>query len=127
VLFVGASFALLDIIPQTVLRPYLSGRGIHTGLVLFAYVLGAALFGWYGLFLGPLLLVLVAQAANVVLPELLHGERLTTGTYTTIGSDPQVDASADGTDAEVTGRSSEERDSESDADSGDTAASSGSD
>jgi hypothetical protein len=56
--------------------------------VLLAYVLGAALFGWYGLFLGPLILVLVVQAANVVLPELLHGDPLTTDTHLKIGSDP---------------------------------------
>jgi hypothetical protein len=64
--------------------------------VLFAYVLGAALFGWYGLFLGPLLLVLAAQSANVVLPELLHGERLTTATSTEIGAEPRVDGDGDG-------------------------------
>jgi predicted PurR-regulated permease PerM len=82
------SFLLLDLVPQTFVRPYLSGRTLHSGLVLLAYVFGAALFGWYGLFLGPFILVLVVQAANVVLPELLHGDPLTAETYLTIGSDP---------------------------------------
>jgi predicted PurR-regulated permease PerM len=91
--FLVVCFVVLDLVPQTFVRPYVSGRSLHAGLVLFAYVLGAALFGWYGLFLGPLLLVLVAQAANVVLPELLHGERLTTATNTSIGSDPRVEGS----------------------------------
>lgn len=87
--FIVVTVLVLDIVPQTFVRPYLSGQSLHTGLVLFAYVLGAALFGWYGLFLGPLLAVLVVQAANVVLPELLHGERLTPASHLTIGSDPQ--------------------------------------
>lgn len=75
--FLVVAFLLLDLLPQAVLRPIISGRSLHTGLVLFSYVLGAAYFGWYGLFLGPLLLVLVVQFLNVVLPELVHGERLT--------------------------------------------------
>jgi hypothetical protein len=48
------------------------------------------LFGWYGLFLGPLLLVLVVQFANVVLGDLLGSRRFSaapTGA-TTLGTDP---------------------------------------
>ncbi|MFB6227017.1 MAG: AI-2E family transporter [Halobacteriales archaeon] len=89
--FALVSFFLLDLLPQTFIRPYVSGRSLHSGLVLLAYVLGAALFGWYGLFLGPLLLVLVVQATNVVLPELLHGEPLSTDTHLWIGSDPAAE------------------------------------
>ncbi|ESP88091.1 AI-2E family transporter [Candidatus Halobonum tyrrellensis] len=70
VAFVVVAFLLLDILPQTVLRPYLSGRDIHTGLVLFAYVLGAALFGWYGLFLGPLLAVFAVHAVGYSVASL---------------------------------------------------------
>jgi predicted PurR-regulated permease PerM len=88
--FALVSFLLLDLLPQTFIRPYISGRSLHSGLVLLAYVLGAALFGWYGLFLGPLVLVLVVQATNVVLPELLHGEPLSTDTHLRIGSDPHA-------------------------------------
>lgn len=75
--FLLVAFFVLDLLPLAVLRPVISGRSLHTGLVLFSYVLGAAYFGWYGLFLGPLLVVLVVQFINIVLPELLHGERLT--------------------------------------------------
>ena len=91
--FLAVAFVVLDLLPQTVVRPYVSARSLHTGLVLFAYVLGAALFGWYGLFLGPLVAVAVVQAANVVLPELLHGERLTPAASSTIhiGTDPRAD------------------------------------
>jgi predicted PurR-regulated permease PerM len=101
--FALVSFLLLDLLPQTFIRPYISGRSLHSGLVLLAYVLGAALFGWYGLFLGPLVLVLVVQATNVVLPELLHGEPLTADTHLRIGSDPAVardDATVDPPDGD---------------------------
>lgn len=75
--FLVTAFLLLDLFPLAVLRPVISGRSLHSGMVLFAYVLGAAYFGWYGLFLGPLLLVVLVQFLNVVFPELLHGDRLT--------------------------------------------------
>lgn len=71
------ALVLLDVLPQAALRPYLSGRDLHTGATMLSYVLGAAVFGWYGVFLGPLVLVLVVQAARIVLPELLAGEELT--------------------------------------------------
>jgi predicted PurR-regulated permease PerM len=118
--WVGVFFVVavlsLDLVPQTFVRPYISGQSLHPGLVLFAYVLGAALFGWYGLFLGPLLAVLIVQAANVVLPELLHGERLSLATYTDIGSEPEMDdeqsagtsAGSDEAEAEDNGDSDEQ-------------------
>lgn len=88
--FVILAFLALDLLPQTFIRPYLSGQSLHSGLVLFAYVLGAALFGWYGLFLGPLLAVLVVQAVNIVLPELLRGDPLTPSTHLDIGSEASI-------------------------------------
>lgn len=69
------SVVVVDLIPDFVLRPFVSGRGLHTGTVMFAFVLGPTLFGWYGLFLGPLLLVLIAHFVRLVLPELLAGDR----------------------------------------------------
>ena len=72
-LFFVVAFVLLDMLPVMVLRPYLSGQTLHTGLVMFAYILGTVLFGWYGLFFGPLVVVFVVQFVNVVLPELLQG------------------------------------------------------
>jgi predicted PurR-regulated permease PerM len=79
------SIVIVDFIPDLVLRPYVSGGGLHTGTVMFAYVLGPVLFGWYGLFLGPLVLVFVVHFTRLVLPELLTGKRLETGAV-----DPQV-------------------------------------
>lgn len=71
--FFVVSAILIDGVPDLLLRPYVSGRNLHVGLVMVAYILGPLLFGWYGLFLGPLLLVLVFHFARYVLPELLDG------------------------------------------------------
>jgi predicted PurR-regulated permease PerM len=71
VAFAAASFVVVDTIPDLVLRPYVSGRSLHVGAVMVAYTLGPLLFGWYGIFLMPMLLVFVVQFARVVLPNLL--------------------------------------------------------
>jgi len=77
-LFVGVVlvvyFLVLDIIPQSFLQPYISGRQLNPLLLLFAYILGPILFGWYGFFLLPILLVLMLETVRIVLPELLHGD-----------------------------------------------------
>ncbi len=73
IVFVIASVAVFDSLFEFVLRPYITGRGLHTGMVVFAYVIGTLLFGWYGLFLGPFLLVAVVHFGRLVLPDLLHG------------------------------------------------------
>jgi predicted PurR-regulated permease PerM len=75
--FLVVSFLLLDLLPQTFVQPYVAGRTIHVGLTIFAYVLGTTLFGWYGLFLGPLLMVLMVQFVRIVFSELLHDDRIT--------------------------------------------------
>jgi len=72
-LFFGLSFVVVDSIPDLFLRPYISGRNLHVGMLMLAYILGPLLFGWYGLFLGPMLLVLVVQFVRLVLPELVAG------------------------------------------------------
>lgn len=71
--FAGVSFVVVDTIPDLVLRPYVSGRNLHVGAVMVAYTLGPLLFGWYGIFLLPVLLVLVVHFARIVLPELVDG------------------------------------------------------
>ncbi|QLD87803.1 AI-2E family transporter [Natronomonas salina] len=71
VAFFLVSVVIIDFIPDIVLRPYVSGRNLHVGLVMIAYIVGPVFFGWYGLFLGPLLLVLVFHFARHVLPALL--------------------------------------------------------
>ncbi|AKH97881.1 AI-2E family transporter [Halanaeroarchaeum sulfurireducens] len=73
VVFVLVSFVIVDVIPDLVLRPYVSGRGLHLGLVMLAYIFGPLMFGWYGLFLGPMILVLIVHFTRIVLPELVAG------------------------------------------------------
>ncbi|WP_135303006.1 AI-2E family transporter [Haloarcula amylovorans] len=72
--FVVATVVIVDFIPDLLLRPYVSGRNLHVGLVMIAYILGPMLFGWYGLFLGPLLLVVVFHFARLVVPTLTGSE-----------------------------------------------------
>lgn len=69
--FVVVTGVIVDVIPDIVIRPYVSGRHLHVGLVMLAYIFGPLVFGWYGLFLGPLLLVVGVHFAEIVLPELL--------------------------------------------------------
>jgi predicted PurR-regulated permease PerM len=77
VVFAAVSLVIVDTIPDLILRPYVSGRSLHTGSVMIAYIIGPLLFGWYGLFLGPLLLVLFVHFARILLPELVRGEPVT--------------------------------------------------
>jgi predicted PurR-regulated permease PerM len=74
--FVVVSFVVVDTIPDLVLRPYVSGRSLHVGSVMIAYTFGPLLFGWYGIFLMPMLLVLVFHFARIVLPELVQGRAI---------------------------------------------------
>ncbi len=93
VAFATVSFVIVDTIPDLVLRPYVSGRNLHVGMVMLAYIFGPLLFGWYGIFLAPMILVLVVHFVRLVLPELLAGEPIQP-----ISVDPSylTDASPDG-------------------------------
>ncbi|MFC6732685.1 AI-2E family transporter [Haladaptatus sp. GCM10025707] len=85
------SLVILDVIPQTFVQPYVAGRTIHVGLTVFAYILGPSLFGWYGLFLGPLLMVLMVQFVRIVFTELIHHKHVTPRVNAAegLGSDPK--------------------------------------
>jgi len=75
--FAVASFVVVDTIPDLVLRPYVSGRSLHVGSLMIAYTLGPLLFGWYGIFLAPMLLVTVIHFSRIVLPDLMAPEPIT--------------------------------------------------
>ena len=45
--------------------------------MMFAYLLGPILFGWYGFFLLPIVFIAILELVRIVLPELVRGERLT--------------------------------------------------
>ncbi|WP_132059773.1 AI-2E family transporter [Halorussus amylolyticus] len=102
-LFFAVSFVIVDTIPDLVLRPYVSGKDLHVGLVMLAYILGPLLFGWYGIFLGPMILVFVIHFVRIVMPELIRGEPIrpwaVDPTYLFERVEPATDASAtaDGT------------------------------
>ena len=72
-LFLVLSFVVVDTIPDFLIRPYVSGNRTHVGMLMFAYILGPIAFGFYGIFLGPILLVLVAQFFRTIAPYVLGG------------------------------------------------------
>jgi predicted PurR-regulated permease PerM len=75
-LFLVVSFVVVDYIPDQLLRPYVSGRRLHVGAIMLAYLFGPLLFGWYGIFLGPFLLVVVFEFGRIVVPWLVGAEDL---------------------------------------------------
>lgn len=75
VLFAVVSSVIVDYIPDQLLRPYVSGKSLHVGMIMLAYVIGPLLFGWYGLFLGPFILVIVFEFGKIVVPWLAHPDR----------------------------------------------------
>ncbi|GAB7019670.1 AI-2E family transporter [Halostagnicola bangensis] len=69
------SAVLVDFIPDFFIRAHISGDQTHTGMLLVSYIVGPVVFGFYGLFLLPILLILVINAAHVLLPYVLSGNR----------------------------------------------------
>lgn len=74
VVFVVVTFVAVDFVPDVFVRSYLSKGGLHMGLLLLTYVLASIAFGWYGIFLGPILLVVAIHFAREVVPALVSGE-----------------------------------------------------
>ena len=62
---------VVDTVPDVVLRPYFSGETTHVGLLMLAYIFGPVVFGFHGLFLAPIVLVLVLSFGDTALPRLL--------------------------------------------------------
>lgn len=93
--FVGgalvAYFLLLDILPQTFIQPYITGRQLDMLVLMFAYILGPTLFGWYGFFFLPIVFVVMLEALRIPIPELVGGEPLTQSVSLGegVGTDPQ--------------------------------------
>ena len=69
-LFAASTAVLVDWGPNLMFKPRVTGRHIHPGLMLMAYLLGPAAFGLAGLFLGPMILVVALNYVKIVLPEL---------------------------------------------------------
>ncbi|QZX98353.1 AI-2E family transporter [Halobaculum rubrum] len=84
---------VLDLFPIMVIRPVLAGQTTHRGAMMFSYIFGGLLFNWYGIFLGPLLLIAAIHLVRVGLSELAHGDRVTAEVTTAhgLGSMPRPD------------------------------------
>lgn len=72
--FAVVSLVIVDAIPDFIIRPYVSGDRLHLGALMFAYIVGPFMFGWYGLFLAPLLLVVVTNFYTSILCDLYGAE-----------------------------------------------------
>lgn len=70
-LFLITAFIIVDTIPDLIGRPYLGSRGgVSTGILVLSYTLGPLTFGWYGLFLGPILFVPAYRYYSMILPKI---------------------------------------------------------
>ena len=73
VLFV-VSAVVVDFVPDVVARAQVSSDETHTGLLIVAYIVGPSVFGFYGLFLAPILLVATTNAVTILLPYVISGD-----------------------------------------------------
>ena len=71
VVFFAVTAVVVDTIPDVFIRSYVSKGNINMGLMLLSYVFGTFAFGWYGLFFGPVVLVVFTNFARRVLPNLV--------------------------------------------------------
>lgn len=70
-LMVAAILVFVEVLPDFVLRPFMSSGRVHTGLLMFAYILGPVVFGIAGLFIGAIVLVLATHYFRIVAPALI--------------------------------------------------------
>lgn len=73
VLFTLICAVIVDFIPDFFIRAHISGEQTHTGMLLVSYIIGPIVFGFYGLFLAPILLILIINAIHILLPYVLSG------------------------------------------------------
>ncbi|KAB1190709.1 MULTISPECIES: AI-2E family transporter [Haloferax] len=76
-LFVVVMELPFDNLIRIYIRPALSGRLFPMGLIVFAYLIGPPMFGWYGIFYGPFLMVVVVLFLQLKFPRMLHPGRET--------------------------------------------------
>ena len=96
VLFV-VSAVVLDFIPDFLIRALVSSEETHTGLLIISYILGPAVFGFYGLFLAPILLVCTTNAVKILLPYVVSGNNRS-GDQTVLGQFVRSDGGRDATE-----------------------------
>jgi hypothetical protein len=95
--FALVSLVIVDTIPDLVLRPYVSGRNLHVGMVMFAYILGPHSFRVVRAVPGSDDPLLIVHFARIMLPELVGG---TTNRPSGIdpGNLPEIEATTETTD-----------------------------
>ena len=71
-LFIVVVNLFVDFTPDLLLRPFLSGREIHKGSLMLIYILSPMVFGFVGLFLGPIILVLSINFLRLVFPRMIE-------------------------------------------------------
>jgi predicted PurR-regulated permease PerM len=69
-LYLVVVFVVVDFTPDILLRPHISGKQVHSGAMLLVYIFGIVVFGFLGLFLGPMILIIATNFIKIVLPEL---------------------------------------------------------
>jgi predicted PurR-regulated permease PerM len=85
------SAVLVDFVPDIFVRAKVSSEQTHDGLLIVAYIVGPALFGFYGLFLAPVILIATTNATRILLPYALSGEVPTQTTLTESVGDVAVE------------------------------------
>lgn len=70
----AVSAVLLDFIPDIFIRAKFSSDNTHNGLLMLSYIVGPTLFGFYGLFLAPMVLIAAINATTILIPYALSGE-----------------------------------------------------
>lgn len=63
----------VEVLPDYAIRPFIARGKVHTGLLMFAYILGPIVFGVSGLFLGAIVLVLITNYFKIVYPAVVKG------------------------------------------------------
>lgn len=110
--FALVSVALVDYIPDQLLRPYVSGRSLHVGLIMLAYIFGPLLFGWYGIFLGPLILVITFEFARILFPWLTDSDWSTAAMPFSTDTDTRSSEEQPNVESEATTETGEVNDTE---------------
>jgi len=70
IFYMISTFVIADWLPNILIRPRLSGGRMHKGAMMFAYVFGSVVFGFKGLFIGPMVLIGVVDYFQVMVPKL---------------------------------------------------------
>ncbi|HMK45465.1 MAG TPA: AI-2E family transporter [Methanocella sp.] len=74
-----ALFVFVENMPNYLLRPFVSHGKVDVGLLMLAYIVGPIIFGFPGLFIGAMLLVLATHYFGIVVPDLRQRGEAGTG------------------------------------------------